>query len=249
VKTGGNGRQGKHEIMARKKKNHKKKFRPFCWVARQIVRLLAAAMRGILRRARQNPLLAGGLALFALAFGFIGKNAFFDQPDTVRPVLFATREAEPAPAVLRADHDLKELQQKLAALGLYTGDIDGMSGPQTREAIAKWQALQQDVGRIKIHRMPDPVAALIHDSMPGTAVQPVPGGRLHRADRSVPRETVIKIQMALRAFGNGSVVANGVVDKQTKAAVSAFQKMFSLPPSGDIDQALVNKMREIGLLG
>lgn len=229
--------------MARKKKKHKKQFRLFRWMAVQIGRLLTAGMRGVLRRSRQNPLLAGGLAMFALAFGFISKNAFFDQPDTVRPVLFATREAEPAPAALQADNDLKALQRKLAALGLYTGDIDGMSGPRTREAVAKWQALQQGIGIARTDRAADPVAVLIHDNMPVAGTQANDVGRL------VPRETVIKVQVALRAFGNGSVVANGVVDKQTKAAVSAFQKMFSLPPSGDIDQALVNKMREIGLLG
>ncbi|AQS42043.1 MAG: Putative peptidoglycan binding domain-containing protein [Candidatus Tokpelaia hoelldobleri] len=229
--------------MARKKKKHRKQFRLFRWIAVQIGRLLAASLRGMIRRAWQNPLLASGLAIFALAFGFISKNAFFDQPDTVRPVLFATRAAGPAPTVPQADDDLKALQRKLAALGLYTGDIDGRSGPRTREAIAKWQALQQGDGVTGADRMADPVAMLIHDNMP------VAGMQANGVDRSVPRDTVIKVQVALRAFGNGSVVANGVVDRQTKAAVSAFQKMFSLPPSGDIDQALVNKMREIGLLG
>ncbi|MBC2884724.1 peptidoglycan-binding protein [Ochrobactrum sp. CM-21-5] len=45
-----------------------------------------------------------------------------------------------------ADVEIARLQQRLATLGIYKGSVDGFSGPQTREAMERWRALQQKLG-------------------------------------------------------------------------------------------------------
>jgi len=122
----------------------------------------------LLRRLRKNPLLAAGLSLFVITFGFVSYNAFSRQRSVQRSVFFPTRAdrgwpaafawqnhgspnrnagdsagARQAAVIRDNDPDLKAMQKKLADLGLYSGKIDGLSGPQTREAIQKWQELQK----------------------------------------------------------------------------------------------------------
>lgn len=48
-----------------------------------------------------------------------------------------------------ADLDVARLQHSLSALGIYKGEIDGFTGPQTREAMEQWQRLQAKMGALK----------------------------------------------------------------------------------------------------
>ncbi|MBV2142631.1 peptidoglycan-binding protein [Falsochrobactrum sp. TDYN1] len=45
-----------------------------------------------------------------------------------------------------ADLEIARLQQRLSTLGIYKGQVDGFSGPQTREAVERWQGLQAKLG-------------------------------------------------------------------------------------------------------
>lgn len=42
-----------------------------------------------------------------------------------------------------AAHTIAEVQDKLSNLGFYNGDIDGLGGPLTAEAVAKFQEMKQ----------------------------------------------------------------------------------------------------------
>lgn len=68
-------------------------------------------------------------------------------------------------------------------------------------------------------------------------------------DFVVNSDDISRVQIGLRAFGNDNVVVTGKVDKATTDAVLSFQKMFLLKPDGIIDEALLKKMHEIGLIG
>lgn len=173
---------------------------------------------------------------------------------------------------------LKVIQEKLRNLGFYHGDIDGLDGPLTRQAIAAWNnSLSKSVGNYNTPRGEVDLATLIKqgDKIDTITTKTLSSGRpqdtiVHRAtptdpvlpphqhDRSTagPAQSFVvraadisRVQMALRAFGNHNIVVSGKVDKATTDAVLSFQKMFLLKPSGIIDQALMNKMQEIGLIG
>jgi len=57
----------------------------------------------------------------------------------------------------------------------------------------------------------------------------------------------MRIQAGLRAFGNEGIEIDGVVGARTRAAILEFQSLFGLPETGEPDQALYAKMRDIGL--
>ena len=185
-----------------------------------------------------------------------------------------------------ADLEIARLQQRLSTLGIYKGPVDGFTGPQTREAVERWRALQQKLG-VQETNMPaqlqaeaqkrepaqDDVAKVIEVAIPTPRPQPAvlkaeavpkPKPALVSYEKPAPKKQVaarpavqsgkvssqdiIRVQAGLKAFGNDTVPVNGQPGKTTQAAVREFQKLFSMPVTGEIDAALIAKMREIGLI-
>lgn len=61
--------------------------------------------------------------------------------------LTETLSTDTLPALAaNADVEIALIQQKLAALGMYNGNVDGLTGPQTRQAIEYWKQLQVKAG-------------------------------------------------------------------------------------------------------
>ncbi|KAB2746751.1 MULTISPECIES: peptidoglycan-binding domain-containing protein [Brucella] len=185
-----------------------------------------------------------------------------------------------------ADLEIARLQQRLSTLGIYKGPVDGFTGPQTREAVERWRALQQKLG-VQEANIPaqlqadaqnsapaqDDVAKVIEVAVPTPRPQPAvlktetvskPKPALASYEKPAPKKQVaatpavqsvkvssqdiIRVQAGLKAFGNDTVPVNGQPGKTTQEAVREFQKLFSMPVTGEIDATLITKMREIGLI-
>ena len=75
------------------------------------------------------------------------------------------------------------------------------------------------------------------------------GQRCRTADAAPPGPDprIVKIQAGLKAFGNDDMQLDGVVGARTKAAIKEFQSLFGLPQTGEPDEVVYVKMREIGL--
>ncbi len=164
--------------------------------------------------------------------------------------------------------------------------MDGFTGPQTREAVERWRALQQKLG-VQEANIPaqlqadaqnsapaqDDVAKVIEVAVPTPRPQPAvlktetvskPKPALASYEKPAPKKQVaatpavqsvkvssqdiIRVQAGLKAFGNDTVPVNGQPGKTTQEAVREFQKLFSMPVTGEIDATLITKMREIGLI-
>jgi peptidoglycan hydrolase-like protein with peptidoglycan-binding domain len=155
------------------------------------------------------------------------------------------------------------VQAALTELKYYDGPIDGLMGPQTRKAVTDFQkASHLDVsGNIDAALLdklnlsgPKPVAA----GLPGSSEPPQPEPRPvidASLTQSVPQEASaddvtkrnIRIQAGLKAFGNKDMTLDGVIGPQTKAAIKEFQSLFGLPVTGEPDDRLLAKMRQVGL--
>jgi peptidoglycan hydrolase-like protein with peptidoglycan-binding domain len=57
----------------------------------------------------------------------------------------------------------------------------------------------------------------------------------------------MRVQAGLKAFGNDGIEVDGLLGQNTQAAIREFQSLFGLPVTGQPDQALLAKMREVGL--
>lgn len=257
----------------------------------------AVAVGGMISR---NPVLVGGSTAFLVTLFYVSANALWYQPFPHAGAFFATRNFqglshnaadEPettinivrpntAPAPIKGDPVVEQVQGILKDLDFYSGTVDGISGPNTRKAI---QAYQQKVGL----NASGEIDALLLDQLgatPKTAAVPKPqprpdtpatvpvslqtssgqtssgqtsseqtssgqanSGQANAAPAQGPDPRIVKIQAGLKAFGNDDMRLDGVVGARTKAAIKEFQSLFGLPQTGEPDELVYVKMREIGL--
>lgn len=178
------------------------------------------------------------------------------QPSPTRPGASA---AEPRQAAQGSgpsaapDPTVKEVQSALHELKFYEGPIDGLTGPLTRKAIADYQAHARLsatgtvdyslLKSLKIAQLPRAVAAAPapRPHIDPAATQSVP-------ETSLDKGQIIRVQAGLKAFGSQDLDLDGVVGPDTEAAVKDFQSLFGLKATGVPDEALLAKMRELGLV-
>ncbi|MCA0029659.1 peptidoglycan-binding protein [Mesorhizobium sp. B263B2A] len=250
----------------------------------------AIAVGGMISR---NPVLVGGSTAFLVTLFYVSANALWYQPFPHAGAFFATRSFqgfphtatdEPettinivrpnaAPAPIKGDPVVEQVQGILKDLDFYSGTVDGISGPNTRKAI---EAYQQKVGL----NASGEIDAMLLDQLgatPKTAAVPKPqprpdtsaavpvslqtgsgqtsSGQADSGQNDVetnaalqgPDPRIVKIQAGLKAFGNDDMQLDGVVGARTKAAIKEFQSLFGLPQTGEPDEIVYVKMREIGL--
>ncbi|MAW85640.1 MAG: peptidoglycan-binding protein [Phyllobacteriaceae bacterium] len=169
------------------------------------------------------------------------------------------------------DPDLARVQSVLAGLKLYDGAVDGLNGPKTREAVMTYQRiiglpptgeisaqlLAQLDGR-RLAAVPDNVSLEPTGAVPAPTPRPAAVARDDAEPVPVPAVTVARapaaderirrIQAGLRSFGNDQIVIDGLTGSRTRSAILEFQALFGLPETGDPDDAVVAKMKEIGLI-
>jgi len=177
-----------------------------------------------------------------------------DQPSETTIRIERGAETVVPPPV--GDPVVEQVQAVLRDLAFYDGKVDGLSGPNTRKAIETYQKkvglpvtgeideeLIEQLGAATATAGIAPQPAPIPAAAPGKIapeVKPAPPA-------SEPDPRIVKIQAGLKAFGNDGIEIDGVVGAQTRSAIREFQSLFGLPVTGEPDEALYKKMREIGL--
>jgi len=187
-----------------------------------------------------------------------------------RPTVIAVdRKPEPLELAEDGDVDIAGIQELLTKLGYYEGEVDGLRGPQTDAAI---DAYKNNVGLRGIELTEAELMTSIRNNLDVTAAIPAPRPQPQNATKAIPAPApaaqpaednadqtslmpdripsaeVVKVQAALRAFGNTDVAVDGVAGEQTQAAIREFQSLFRLPVTGEIDGVLLDKMRAVGLI-
>ena len=162
---------------------------------------------------------------------------------------------------------VRDIQQALAARGLYDGPADGLSGPKTEAAILFFEQTEgmDETGapseailaRLKeVATAPatddslrtastraagtDEVAALIAASEKPVAAVP--------AEKPVSPALVMKIQKALAGMAYANVKVDGIPGEATRAAIRAFEKSYRLPVTGEPSERVLKKLKSIGAI-
>lgn len=246
--------------------------------------LAAVMMDRFGAHASQNPLVTGGGVAFAVVMFFVSTNALFYQPFQHKDAFFSTRlmnnyvtpilpksvsltdsqgtkseifkiarEGEPA---VQKNRQLLDIQSALAGMKLYSGSLDGLPGPRTREAISTFQ---QQAG-LEPTGMVDPLlldairtASIPADSIPAPRLktqnlQTVPTLVTASSAVGLSEDDIKKLQAGLKAFGNDGIEIDGKIGDKTKQAILEFQGLFQLSKTGVADRATLNKLQEIGLV-
>lgn len=206
---------------------------------------LPAAALDLLRR-RPVDTLAGLVAAAGVAT--ILANALFLQQGRHPAPLFrddaAPREAaRAAPVAPQRSELVAQIQDGLAARGLYDGAVDGLMGAKTASAIlafeqsARLPATGQASERVLAAVL---VAPARKDAMsqppapPQRAVQPTqakPPAPVTTGSVSGPK--LMAVQRALGKLGYGPVTVDGKMGAATRTALLSFERDRKLPPTGE----------------
>lgn len=159
-----------------------------------------------------------------------------DEDEIGRLVAVTTAGTPQVPAT-PASSTVVEVQQLLLAQGYDPGVVDGLFGANTAAAIEAYQA---DHGLEVTGTISDELIAALEATMPEQVSEAV----------VLPTEEtqVLAVQTALNLIGYGPIEANGQMNEETATAVRGFQLEYGLDVTGQIDQALIDRMVAIGAL-
>jgi peptidoglycan hydrolase-like protein with peptidoglycan-binding domain len=158
------------------------------------------------------------------------------------------------------------MQREMARLGIYTGTIDGLSGPRTKAAISTWQT----AAGIKVTGEPTPelLAAMRKPAAAtASAAAPVPAAvneaastdqvaaavaraeELEREQATIALGTKLRsVQVALNQIGYGPLTVDGQPSQQTGDAIRRFQLDNGLPVTGELNDKVVQRLVSIGAM-
>jgi peptidoglycan hydrolase-like protein with peptidoglycan-binding domain len=251
--------------MAASAKRRKAESEPEHFVQRGV-----AALGGFISR---NPAAVGGSTAFIVSMLYVSANAIWYQPHAHTEPLFATRAFEtfidPKPLAERAqpqttinierqgdapppprlsDPVVERVQRILGDLGFYAGDVDGIKGPATSQAV---EAYQRKMGLTESGVIDQELLEQLGADDTTGAIVPSPRPTDTSGDAAPMTEKgalIAKIQKGLRAFGNKDIDVDGLLGTRTKAAIKEFQALFGLPQTGGPEPAVYAKMKEVKLV-
>lgn len=228
----------------------------------------------------QNPVVVGGSTAFLLTLFFVSANALWYQPHGHPSALFPTRAQQfQAPAdqllpdsisgelettiriereevaAVPADPVVQKVQSVLSDLNLYTGSVDGIAGPKTKDAVRNYRRIigLEESDEIDENLL-DQLGAKSSDDTASIAplpiARPADGAKLDgdKGPKPAVRGSIaVRIQAGLRAFGNDHIEIDGIIGPQTSDAIREFQTLFGLEANGKADETVLAKMRDLGL--
>lgn len=168
----------------------------------------------------------------------------------------------------QVDNTVFHLQRLMHERGIFAGPVNGVPGPQTETAIRFYQLdagldpTGEPSGTLLAHMLLRDLATVpVPRSRPATAPAASAESPIWRRARSAPeaadrplpsaitdRDLVIDIQRGLSNIAYADIEVDGIVGTQTRTAIADFQKHYRLPVTGKPDQAVLDKLREIGAL-
>ncbi|WP_119392648.1 peptidoglycan-binding domain-containing protein [Taklimakanibacter lacteus] len=181
--------------------------------------------------------------------GLAGNPAILDAD----PITGSTRvtvdagQGQAGTVTLRYDPTVESVQRELAASGLYSGQVDGVSGRRTKLAIIAYQrangldetgaATTDLIEHIRYTRQ-------IADAVNMTEVTPnSPTPRALPAAKAV--DTVTRVQVGLAELGYEPGAINGQLGRQTRAAILKFEHDRGIAPTGDISATLIAELEKM----
>jgi peptidoglycan hydrolase-like protein with peptidoglycan-binding domain len=178
-------------------------------------------------------------------------NALYMQPRPHPAPLVSTRYIEGAspvaeePRAQRSDDLVLAVQSALRRTGHYGGPLDGLAGPQTREAILAFEA---EAERPATGEASLELLAAIKTAKAGETdalAELAVGGQEEEPEHD---SRVAAVQHALSIAAYGPLQADGVFGPQTREAILRFQRDHGLTPTGEISDALMVELRAAGAL-
>lgn len=151
-----------------------------------------------------------------------------------------------------------DAQAQLKEAGFYTGEVDGLFGPKTRDAIMRFEATaglpatgKVDDGlaeRIEAWREKPAKAIVVREAPERKAAAEAPQAVTLDIRDARDAALIARIQIGLINIGETGVSVDGLASEETIEAIRRFQERFGLEITGAPDIALLEKLVEVGAL-
>jgi peptidoglycan hydrolase-like protein with peptidoglycan-binding domain len=222
----------------------------------------------------ENPALVGGSTAFAVTMFFIASNALWYQPNAHREAFFATRsldeyKAPQLPEIhsklsgksgkedvfrivretpVEADPVVRDIQSALRQMAMYEGEVDGIAGPRTLQAIRDFQARAglEPNGKVGAPLLDAIRTASVPAQKPKNPAAEQTLEEIEAASAGPDAGTVKSIQAALKKHGHDEIEPDGIAGSKTSAAIKEYQKAKKLKVTGAADEAVLKSMQKSG---
>lgn len=162
---------------------------------------------------------------------------------STRVTVDAQSEEPRGTVTLRYDATVESVQRELAASGLYSGQVDGVSGKRTKLAIIAYQRANglEETGLatadlIEHIRYTRRIAEAVNMTEM-SPTNPLPAQR--------PVDTIARVQVGLAELGYEPGAINGQLGQQTRNAILKFERDRGIAPTGDISATLLAELEKM----
>ena len=173
------------------------------------------------------------------ADGIIGSETLKKLNEVAQAQVTATPKVTATPASSANASTVRDVQQKLKDLGMYSGDVTGNIGSKTTAAIKAFQekyGLTADgiIGSETLKKLNE-VAASAEKAAKATAAP----------NSNLSSSTIKQIQRKLGELGFYSGEVTGNAGNKTTAAIKAFQQKYGLNADGIAGSQTINKINSV----
>lgn len=165
---------------------------------------------------------------------------------------------------------ITEIQNQLEKKGYYKGKIDGKFGDQTKLAIEKFQE-QNEIeinGQASVKLLEQIIVAqAVHEpekklnltdiiqqntqqdnQIPKVKKTTIPVTPINESNNQnkISKEIIEQIQIGLKNYGYDEIIVDGKAGNKTRTAIQRFQLDFGMKITGEPDNKVLNKLKEIG---
>ena len=193
--------------------------------------------------AARHPSVVGGTCAFLVVFSFVAANALWYQPGGHPAPFLKMRSADNSlgfSATKPEPHDQTTFVIERLEEGEPMPEITDVT-PAERPFDEVAKVIEQRTAQPAAKDEADPVAAAI------LAAEADPGVTSAVA-RPAPSEMVMKIQKGLSNIAYTDIAVDGLIGEKTRTAIRHFEKHYRLPVTGEPNEKVLAKLKDIGAL-
>ncbi|WLS09243.1 peptidoglycan-binding domain-containing protein [Shinella sumterensis] len=200
-----------------------------------------SALGGLVAR---YPGTVGGTAAFVVVFSFVAANALWYQPGGHPSPFLKTRSADNSLGFTATQPEPKDVTTFVIEREGEEGDPPEVTDVTPAErpfdevaALVEKSAAEVPVAKEEA----DPVAAAIlrAEADPGVT---------SAVAKPVPSELVMQIQKGLSNIAYADIAVDGLIGEKTRTAIRHFEKHYRLPVTGEPNEQVLAKLKDIGAL-
>jgi hypothetical protein len=199
-----------------------------------------AALGGL---AARHPSVVGGTCAFLVVFSFVAANALWYQPGGHPSPFLKMRSADNSlgfTATKPEPHDVTTFVIEREEEGQELPEVTDVT-PADRPFDEVAKVIERRPAQTNAEAEADPVAAAIMEAEADPAVTSA-------VARPAPSELVMKIQKGLSNIAYTDIAVDGLIGEKTRTAIRHFEKHYRLPVTGEPNELVLAKLKDIGAL-